>query len=755
MSAREPGPGPAARTARPGGVPDGALVAVLGVLMGGTAAVWAATAVAAAATRGGAPHPLPFTATPAAVVRLATAPGNLPHAWPNTPPGQLPSAQAFWTALGLLLALVLCGFLALLNLRRRLRRLSAARRQGDVGGGSGDVGGGGVGSGGVGSGGSAVAYAEAGQGTVLIPADGTPGVRLRIEVVSGAAPDPAPAPAAPPVALGKEQAAVPTHLRQGPADGGSETARVRGPGVPPSVAAAWAEAPPMPDRPPLTHGQAGPTFPSAPTPAPAPAAASASASADTLVTPVTTTQLPGQPGPARPSAPHPAPPAIPAPGPAPAGVPAPTAEPPGFGPPLPSGTLCLVAREPGGRAARRRLLTAVAAAAPGPLVVVTADAELWRQRPRHRNALLYDPLHLADEGERAAWMPHRGCQDPATARQRARALLAPAARTGTDPAERTVQSLAETVLTWWLHAAALDGRPFRHVHRWASGSNRSDPVRILQRAEPPNGQSGQGGQTGQVGRGGTDDDPHAPHYHPGESPAAELQAALLVSADLREPALERIDAVLAAVAELHVLAACTPADPRQGIDPAELLRGPGALYLLGRPEEGRVRPGRPSTVPLLTALVQEVADGARRAAARTGGGRLEPPLTLLLDDIAAVAPFPGLPELMGRGGPRGLDAVAVLRSPEQAVDRWGDHAVHSLWTAADHRALLGPLAGPETTTLLAALRPAPARPGAASPGAGGTGTNSAEPAAREGTGLRADELLLVPSRGPGQLFRIS
>ena len=71
----------------------------------------------------------------------------------------------------------------------------------------------------------------------------------------------------------------------------------------------------------------------------------------------------------------------------------------------------------------------------------------------------------------------------------------------------------------------------------------------------------------------------------------------------------------------------------------------------------------------------------------------------MLDNVAAVAPFPGLPELMARGGPLGLDTVAVLRSPEQARARWGDRAVHSLWTSADARAVLGPTTGPALAPL--------------------------------------------------------
>ncbi len=76
-------------------------------------------------------------------------------------------------------------------------------------------------------------------------------------------------------------------------------------------------------------------------------------------------------------------------------------------------------------------------------------------------------------------------------------------------------------------------------------------------------------------------------------------------------------------------------------------------------------------MPLLTALVASVVEHAQHTAKRSPGGRLDPPLTLVLDDIADVAPFPALPELMTGGPAQGLEALALMRSPEQARQaRW-------------------------------------------------------------------------------------
>ncbi|MFM9625718.1 type IV secretory system conjugative DNA transfer family protein, partial [Streptomyces turgidiscabies] len=89
----------------------------------------------------------------------------------------------------------------------------------------------------------------------------------------------------------------------------------------------------------------------------------------------------------------------------------------------------------------------------------------------------------------------------------------------------------------------------------------------------------------------------------------------------------------------------------------------GTLYLVGEPiEDPRARPG---AMPLLTALAADVVEHGRRMAARSSAGRLDPPMTLVLDDVAAVAPLPQLPELLATGQTRGMPALVLLRSREQ------------------------------------------------------------------------------------------
>ncbi|MEY9962755.1 hypothetical protein ABIA33_000781 [Streptacidiphilus sp. MAP12-16] len=595
------------------GIPDGAIVGLLGTLLGATTLVWLSTALGGLVTHGHLPHPLPFAGTPTAIRTLATAPNGLTAAWPGTPAAELPSPLAFWTTFFVLLSLLIALALTVLTAWVRIRTARGAAERARAG-----------------------------------------GDERHREHFRTAEPDPFPAPRTAP-----RTPAAPVFFE--PLDDDPST-------VPVAPAGTGINTP--------TDADTGPPV--------------------VVVAPPTAAQR--------------------------------TVARFAF----PAGMTSLLVPDPAATTAKRRLLQRVIAAATGPVLVVTDDLALWEDRPAHRDARLFDPLRLVDEvtdpETRVRWAPHDRCEDPATATARARALLAPTARSGTSQAEKGIQGTAQTLLRCWLHAAALDQRPFRHVHRWASGTARHEAVAILRTADPHTAADGWGG---------------------------ELQALLTQPTELRESALDRILSALDALSELQVQQACTPSTGTDTLDVESVIRNRGTLYLLGRATETRVSrpdpegptasgsdgsgaPARRSAMPLLTALVEDVVERGRRMAVRSSSGRLDPPLLCVLDNVAAVAPFPGLPELVARGGPLGLGGVAVFRSPEQARLRWDERAVHSLWTDADARALLGPLTDQDIQSLLGALH-----------------TSATEIAAAASPGpLTSDDLLLLTARRPAQRFRI-
>ncbi|MFB7397402.1 type VI secretion protein [Streptomyces sp. NPDC056191] len=549
-----------------GGVSDGLLLSLFGLLLCLTVLVWTATGLAGLLSHGGWPQGVALTGTPSALRSLVTAPTDLAAAWPATPPGELSGYGLFWGLLiGEAMILFVLAIFALGTLAR-WRAVRANRKAGVYG------------------------KDEPPVRATREPSRERPGYDER----SYERPVTDEAPYARP---GYEERSYDKHGYEKP--GYDEPSHERpAPGEPAQDRPVREEpvheepvrrsAPPAPRRPVATHAPEPPT-------APVPPAS------------------PVPPGPLT--------------APAPAAAPAPALAGPGrtfYGPPD----------------ARRPAAVQAVRDAEGPVLVVTSDPGLWSATKDARGklgpVLVHDPGHLCDTPARLHWSPSERCEDPAVAAERAVALLAPVR-----PHSRldaATADTAETLLRCWLHAAAVDGRPFRQVHRWAQGTGAHEPVRILR--SHPKAASGHAGL---------------------------LESALTAHPESRRTAQELTARALASLSSVHIRETCTP-NRTDSLALASFLPEGGTLYVVGEPiEDPRTHPG---AMPLLTALAASVVEHGRRMAARSSDGRLDPPMTLVLDDVAAVAPIPQLPELLAGGHTQGLPTLALMRSPEQARSRW-------------------------------------------------------------------------------------
>ncbi|MFA3876778.1 type IV secretory system conjugative DNA transfer family protein [Streptomyces sp. MMCC 100] len=278
--------------------------------------------------------------------------------------------------------------------------------------------------------------------------------------------------------------------------------------------------------------------------------------------------------------------------------------------------------------------------AEGAALVITSSPALWSETKDARAKLgpthLYDPNHLCDTPARFHWSPTAGCEDRQTATARAAALLAPVRPTAR--LDQAIGDTAELLLRSYLHAAAIDGRTVRHVHRWSQGLQVQDAVRILR-------------------------------THPKAAPgsAGELEGSLTAHPERRDMAQQLTARALAALSTVNIREACTP-NRNDALALDSFVHEQGTLYVVGESiEDPRTSPG---AMPLLTALVSSVVERGRRMAERSSSGRLDPPMTLVLDDVAAVAPLPQLPELLATGTDVGMPTLALLRSREQGRARW-------------------------------------------------------------------------------------
>lgn len=233
--------------------------------------------------------------------------------------------------------------------------------------------------------------------------------------------------------------------------------------------------------------------------------------------------------------------------------------------------------------------------APGAVLVTTSDPDLWAATKSSRAKLgpvhLFDPGQLCDTPDRLRWSPHHGCADRSTAAARATALLAPLR--SPRPIDGEVHATAETLLRCWLHAAALDDKPFREVHRWAHAKSvPTDPVQTLRT-----------------------------HPKASSGAAGELEAALTGHPERRREATGIVRSALSPLSQLHVRNACTAARADR-VSLESFIDETGTLYVVGEDE---------ALMPILNALTQSVVEHGRRVAARSSAGRLDPPLTTVLE----------------------------------------------------------------------------------------------------------------------------
>lgn len=122
--------------------------------------------------------------------------------------------------------------------------------------------------------------------------------------------------------------------------------------------------------------------------------------------------------------------------------------------------------------------------------------------------------------------------------------------------------------------------------------------------------------------------------------------------------------IVAAFADPRVIEETSAADYR----PERLLDGSAnTLYLCApRQQQERLR-------PLFATFVQELMAEVEARELRTRRP-LDPPLLLLLDECANIAPPPGLDELASTAAGQGVQLLTIFQDLAQVKARWGDRA---------------------------------------------------------------------------------
>ncbi|HMC40420.1 MAG TPA: type IV secretory system conjugative DNA transfer family protein [Acidimicrobiales bacterium] len=272
--------------------------------------------------------------------------------------------------------------------------------------------------------------------------------------------------------------------------------------------------------------------------------------------------------------------------------------------------------------------------APGAVVVTSTKPDVLAVTLAHRQRLgrcwLLDPsgaMHAPEGVERIRWSPvaAAGTWDESLSVARAMAGAArPAARRG-ESAHWTER--AEALLAPLLHAAHLEGAGMDEVVGWVLGHDPGPAAAVLTAA------------------------------------GVKLGRAVLAGIEATDPREQSgiwssAAGILAAYRSEQVLDHTRPVN----FDPARLVHTRDTVYVCA--------PARHQDLvaPIVVAFLDQARAGAYAATERPA------PLTLVLDEMANIAPLPDLPAMVSEGGGQGVLTLGCLQDLSQARERWGPAA---------------------------------------------------------------------------------
>lgn len=255
-------------------------------------------------------------------------------------------------------------------------------------------------------------------------------------------------------------------------------------------------------------------------------------------------------------------------------------------------------------------------------LLLVGPVSMWLSpRPGEpRPVLVFNPSGTGGLASTVAFNPLTGCEVPKTAIERAGDLLQGANLGDARNGEREFWiGQARRALAALMHAAALSGASMRHVQEWLSDPDKHGHTveRYLARST---------------------------------SRALEQDAIQFFSTNhtTRSSITTTAMPALAWLADETATAATEPADSSGSVDIDRVLAEQGAArieldiewLLTERAAVFMIGAEEAQTAPLLTALTAHIAREARRIAALAPGGRLDPPLTLALDEAALICTPP-------------------------------------------------------------------------------------------------------------------
>jgi type IV secretion system protein VirD4 len=270
--------------------------------------------------------------------------------------------------------------------------------------------------------------------------------------------------------------------------------------------------------------------------------------------------------------------------------------------------------------------------APGAVIATSTRLDLLQTvgpiRATRGPVWVFNPSGLGGVGSTVRFDPLTGCRTPATAYARAEDMLGG----GSGDADREYWTAqARRVLSGLLHAAALGDATMHDVLAWVAAPEaaKATVLGYLRRS-------------------------------PVTAYLADVSQFLGTNDKTRTSITSTIMPALSWL--LVETAADSAAGGAEPFDVERLLAESGTVFMLGG-DDGQ-------TAPLVAALTGHIAREARRLAGLAPSGRLDPPLSMVLDEAALICPVP-LDQWTADMGGRGVTIHIAVQSRAQLRQRWG------------------------------------------------------------------------------------
>jgi type IV secretory pathway TraG/TraD family ATPase VirD4 len=302
----------------------------------------------------------------------------------------------------------------------------------------------------------------------------------------------------------------------------------------------------------------------------------------------------------------------------------------------------------------------VIAFAPGSAVSATTKLDLYQATHLYRRQLgdvhLLNPYNQGGLGSTIRSSPIQGCEDAGVALEQAAVMIA----AGGDNSDVTNGShwsdLGSKALACYLHAAALGGHDMATLWAWTQELEDRTAHKILS-------------------------------THP---QAASGWAKALYDAQADDPrhragVYQTIGRALRFMAHPELAKVATPDEAHPGFDiDAFILSGTGTLYIVAEQYKGA------PIAPYLAGLVSKMHARAKQLSTFRPMGRLDPPITFALDEMALTVPV-DIDAWAADSGGRGICVIFASQSTNQIDQRYGVLAGRTTRDAVTATIVLGGL----------------------------------------------------------------